>query len=146
MQQTSTPASRKSLWWWAYFALAVVVYAASIFMQWHRVPDGHVVTFRWVKGDELLALFYGIGLLGLLGYLRGIAVWRRWFWAGYTCLTYAGAAVGFGLTLLQAAHSDALFLISLLLAATAFAIPLWVALWRYAFRSPDVWGGISTAA
>jgi hypothetical protein len=130
MQQISAPASKKSLWWWAYFALAVAVYAASIFAQWHRVPGGHVVTFGWVKGDELLALVNGIGLLGLLGYLRGIAVGRRWFWVGYACLTYAGAAVGFGLTLLQAAHSDALFLLSLLLAGTAFAIPLWVALWR----------------
>jgi len=146
MQQTIDHASNKSLWWWAYFVLALGVYGASVFLKWHLVQGRFVATFSWAQGDENVVLLYSFSFLGLLGYLRGIAVWRRWFWVGYACLTYAGAAVGFVLILLQALHSGAMFLVLLLLAATAFAVPLWVALWRYAFWSPNVWAGISTAA
>jgi hypothetical protein len=135
MQQTNHQASNKSIWWWAYFALNAGAYFASMFITW-----------RWAKDEVSLSLFYGVGVVGLGAYLRGFAIWRRWFWAAYAYITYIGAALSIGGVIWQAAHTDALLHISLLLVATAFALPLWVALWRYAFRSPDVWAGISTAA
>jgi hypothetical protein len=145
MQQTIDHASNKSVWWWVYFLLALGVYGASVFLKWHLAQGRLAVTFGWAQGNENVALLYGFSFLGLLGYLRGIAVWRRWFWVGYACLTYAGAAVGFVLILLQALHSHVLILVLLLLVGTAFAVPMWVALWRYAFRSSNVWADSAAA-
>jgi hypothetical protein len=135
MQQTNRQASNKSIWWWAYFALSAVVLVASIVTGW-----------RWPLRDALLSAFYAIGLVGLWGYLRSIPIWVRAFWVAYFCVTLAGAVWSIGRTLAQAAHSDALFLVSLLVVAVAFCIPSWLALWRYAFRSGGMWRYVGAAA
>ncbi|MGH9439462.1 MAG: hypothetical protein ACRD22_16630 [Terriglobia bacterium] len=135
MQQTNHQASNKSIWWWAYFALSVTVLVASILTGW-----------RWPLRDVLLSAFYAIGLVGLWGYLRGVPILVRTFWVAYFCVTLAGAAWSIGRTLLQVAHSDALFLGSVLLVAVAFCIPSWLALWRYAFRSGGTWRRVVAAA
>lgn len=135
MQQTNHQASNKSVWWWAYFALSIAVLVGSIVTGW-----------RWPLRDALQSAFSAIGLLGLWGYLRGVPIWARTFWVGYFDVTLAGAAWVVGRTLLQAAHSDPLFLVSLLLVAVAFCIPSWLALWRYAFRSASMWHHVAAAA
>lgn len=135
MQQTNHRASNKSVWWWAYFALSAVILATSALTGW-----------RWPLRDMLLPEFYAIGLVGLWGYLRSVPIWVRAFWVFYFCATLAGSAWSVGRTLLQAAHSDALFLLPLLAAAIAFCIPSWLALWRYAFRSGSTWHRVGAAA
>lgn len=135
MQQTNHQASNRSIWWWAYFALSVIVLCASI-----------VTGLRWPLRTALLSAFYGVGLVGLWGYLRAIAIWHRAFWVAYVCVVFAGAAWSIGVTLLQAARSDALLLVSALAVAVVFAVPSWLALWRYAFHSGSMWRRIGAAA
>lgn len=122
------PTGNQRVWWWAYFALSCLALVASIATGW-----------RWSLRDVLAPMFYAIGLVGLWGYLRGIALGPRAFWRVYFCATLAGAAWSVGHTLLQAGHSDATFLLPLLLAAVALCLPSWLALWRYAFRSGSMW-------
>jgi hypothetical protein len=135
MQQTNRQGTDRSVWWWAYFALNVVVLVAAVVTGWHTPLR-----------NLSLSVFYGVGLLGLFGYLRSVAIGHRLFWVTYLFVVVAGAAYSAGSTLLRASHSDALFLISLLLLGVVFSAPTWLALWRYAFRSSSIWQSGAAAA
>lgn len=132
MQQLDHQRISKSFWWWAYFALSVVVLVASI-----------VTGLQWPLRTFLLTMIDGIGVLGLWGYLRIVPIGRRMFWVGYFSLVAVFGVYSAGSILLRAAHSDALFLISLLLASAIVSAPAWLAIWRYAFRSAHIWNSQS---
>lgn len=119
--------TKKSTWWWIYFAFQLFVWIFELF------TGGHAPV------DLLLSAFFGIGLVGFWGYLRGVSIGPRVLWPIYFCLLVAAAAYGAGSALLRAAHSDAAFIVPLLLVVVVLTYPLWLALWRYAFRSNDIW-------
>ena len=135
MHKTNRKGTSKSVWWWAYFALNVAVLVASIFTGWYT-PLRSLSLF----------VFYGIGLLGLFGYLRSVAIGHRLFWVTYFLIVVGGAAYSAGSTFLRAAQSDALFLIAPLLVVAAFSAPTLLALWRYAFCSTSIWKPSAAAA
>jgi len=111
---------RARSWWWAYFALSVVMNLVSILLA--RSPL-----------DALNAVFCGLGLVCLWGYIRGLAVGWRQFWAVYLLLNLL---LGFVSLALNAGEVP----IAMLALATAFVFPLLLANYRYAFKRPEIWG------
>lgn len=113
--------------WWLYFWLLVVSNVASIFLD---PPDPE---------DWMLLLLSGIGLLGLWGYLQERALGHRLFWVAFFGLGVL--SIAYYLTqpfLLDPAWRGVVLggaVVGLVVSA-----PLLVALWRYAFRSPGIWG------
>ena len=111
--------------WWYYFWLLVVLAALS--------PIFHERLEDW-----LYWLFGLVSLGGLWGYLRRRPLGHRYFWLG--SFVVAVLSVVYGAASLSQAPSDwRLAFASIFILCTAVAFPLLVALWRYAFRSPDIW-------
>ena len=111
---------RASSWWWAYFALSVAMNLVSILLA--RSPL-----------DALNAVFYGLGLVCLWGYIRGLAVGWRQFWAVYLLLNLLLGLVSLALNAGEVP-------MALLVLATVFVFPLFLANYRYAFMQPEIWG------
>jgi hypothetical protein len=89
--------------------------------------------------DLLNSFFFGMGLAGLWGYLSDSRIGWRPFWVGYFCLTIALVIYGIGFLMFDPnvrAWPEIWFFVA---AATLVTAPHWVALWRYAFRSSQVW-------
>ena len=113
--------------WWLYFWVLVLSNVTSIFLD---PPD---------LEDWMLLLLSGIALVGLWGYLRNRALGHRLFWVAFFGISVA--AIAYYLTqpfLVDPAWRNLVLggaVIGLFLSA-----PLLLALWRYAFRSPHIWG------
>ncbi len=113
--------------WWGYFVLQGVASVSALLIE--------PASLRSVA----LATFFGVGLFGLWGYLRNVRIGARRFWVAYFWLLIVGAGTSTASTLWHALHSDAVFLLSLLLLAVVCAVPSWVAIWRYASPGNPVW-------
>ena len=117
----------------AYFMLAAVVFVISL------------VTGTHSPLRLLMFIFNGFGLIGLWGYLSDKAIGWRSFWAVYACLMLLAATTVYGPDLWHGLRHDA-GLVMVLLASAIFTVPEWVAVWRYAFRSPHIWRSAPDAA
>lgn len=118
--------------WWYYFWLITALSIASLFF-----------IQGWLDALHVLA---GVpALVGLWAYLRKRRVLHRYFWAAYFLYN-----VGVGIWDVVATVSDsgeafqvfgatAWLLFALMALVTALMFPLYLALWRYAFRSPQIW-------
>jgi hypothetical protein len=116
---------QKRFAWWYYFWLLIVLAAVPPIMH-----EG--------LGDWLQWLLGLIPIAGLWGYLRSKPLGHRFFWMGY--FIFAVLSVVYSASSLFQAPPEwrlAFSLVFILCAAVAF--PLFVALWRYGFRSPDIW-------
>ncbi|KAF1716503.1 hypothetical protein CSC74_11845 [Pseudoxanthomonas yeongjuensis] len=112
--------------WWLYFWILALSNVVSIFLD---PPD---------LADWILLIFSGIALAGLWGYLRNQAIGNRLFWAAF-----------FGVSVLVTAYClvRPFFLnpefrglvLGAALIGLALSAPLLLALWRYAFRSSNLW-------
>ena len=122
----------KSVVWWSYFALQIAVLVASLLLGPPSVRS------------LALSGFFALGLVALWAYVRGIAIGPRWFWSAYFFLVMICAGIGIGSTLMQAVGHDAAFYLSVLCIGVVFGAPQWWVLWRYAFRSPEIWRPEST--
>jgi hypothetical protein len=135
-------AARPSRLWWLYFGYLVLAGLAGAAPYLSSIRESNLSGPS--LGLPLLATVLNLwGMVGLWGYIRS----RRLGWSGLwqICL---------GLTVIQMIYAGSLFLrflpsslaepgawVSLLgLAGLALGIPLLVALWRYAFVSPRIWG------
>lgn len=106
--------------WWFYFALVAVLATLSLFGA--RSPL-----------DFAAGVINAIGLIGVWGYLRQVAVGYRVLWVGYFALSVVASLLALGLNAADSVPAGALLL------ALVFVLPLYYALWQYAFRSPGVW-------
>lgn len=112
--------------WWYYFWLMVVLTATGPLMGMEDLG----AWLEWALGI--------VGLVGLWGYLRRRPVGPRMFWRAY--FGYTIAIILYGASGFLEVKSELLgwfFGIWVLLMALVF--PCLLALWRYAFRSPDIW-------
>ncbi|MEZ5463566.1 hypothetical protein [Dokdonella sp.] len=112
--------------WWFYFALSLLLSVVSL-----------------IQGvSSPIELAFGIvnafALVGLWGYISQVAVGWRLFWVLYFVASVVANIVGFALFAAGIGQRDFAFL-----AIVSFSIvlvaPMYLALWRYAFRSPKVW-------
>jgi hypothetical protein len=114
---------RSRSWWWAYFALSVVMNLVLILLA--RSPL-----------DAVNAVFSGLGLVCLWGYIRGLAVGWRQLWAVYLLLNLLLSLVSLSLNAGEVPFA-------LLAISTVFAFPLFLANYRYAFKRPEIWRSVS---
>jgi hypothetical protein len=121
------------LGWKLYFWLSLVLYPLSLLM----------LGVQWMQPLDVLDLLVtGTGLTGLLGYvysrrIAGRRFWRRWlpFQLSWDiAIVMLWAPLGLSQNLPVAPGSAVERTTSLL-----FLIPLYIGLFRYAFRSPDLW-------
>lgn len=117
---------KKSKWWSVYFSLMSLAFVASLLLGNH--PPIRFLTY----------IFNGLGLVGLWGYISDKALGWRVFWIVYLVFSIALAALNFVPSLWDGLQHDLPWL-SLLLVAVLIQLPGWIALWRYAFRSPHIW-------
>lgn len=119
--------------WWYYFWLLVALTAISPFF-------GPIDLEYWA-----FLGFDSVGLVGLWAYLRrrpmlSMHLWRVYFAVILFALIYSG------IRLFTNEHSDPFgdgswykWLVGIWLLSSALLTPLFLALWRYAFHSPDIW-------
>ena len=122
--------SKPGFYWRLYFGL-LVLGTALVLVRGFSSP----IESAW---DVFNVLF----LFGLWGYIRQVRIGWRPFWAIY----YIYMACGGLVTLYYLAVSiinleKALF--NGLAIGSVLAAPIFVALWRYTFQSPHIWGAKS---
>ncbi|HVT58636.1 MAG TPA: hypothetical protein VHR45_09560 [Thermoanaerobaculia bacterium] len=134
--------------WWIYFLclLALAALGAKSYLALLLRPDRQEHDLLIGAAASALNAW---GLLGLWCYIRSKPLGFSWIWKLCLVLTadqLAFAAYLFGKTFMMVAPYESLFpvrgerVVSLLgLCGILFAIPLLIALWRYAFRSPELW-------
>lgn len=121
-------AEKKQFAWWYYFWFLVVLAAISPFFD----PFGLTDWVFWA--------FDLIGLIGLWAYLRRRPVVSRHLWSAYFLVAVA-VALYYSIDIFAEETEHLALMIGVSTVALAVSFPLFLALWRYAFRSPDVWGG-----
>ncbi len=119
--------SKPGFYWWLYFGF-LLLGTVLVLVRGFSSP----LESAW---DVFNALF----LFGLWGYIRQVPMGWRPFWVIYFIYMACGGLV----TLYYLAGSiinleKALF--NGLAIGSVLAIPIFVALWRYTFRSPHIWG------
>ena len=118
--------SSHGLWWRFYFALLCVLFALSALSG----PASPL--------DVALTVVHAFALVGLFGYLRSVAIGWREFWLVYLGLSLSLHATGLAFALShEAVRETGLAVILTLLAL--LMLPMFLALWRYAFRCPGLW-------
>jgi len=123
---------KKQFAWWYYFWFLVVLAAISPFFGPLDLTD-------WA-----LWAFDLIGLIGLWAYLRRRPIVSRHLWSAYFLFAVA-ATLYYSIAIFVEGTEFLAFIIGVSAIALAVSFPLFLALWRYAFRSPDVWGGTGAA-
>lgn len=111
--------------WWLYVVLLCGISALSLMTG----PSSPL--------EFALGMFNLFALAGLWGYIRQVAVGWQPVWAAYFVLSLMLGAVPLVLMLIDPGPS--LGLVVALGFSSALVLPLYLALWRYAFRSPAVW-------
>jgi heme/copper-type cytochrome/quinol oxidase subunit 4 len=106
--------------WWFYFALLVLLSILSLL--------GSLSALNFAFG-----IVNAFGLVGLVGYIRQLAIGSRAIWAGYFAVSVVLSLVALSLYVADSAPP------AVLLIAFVLAVPLYYALWQYAFRSPLAW-------
>jgi hypothetical protein len=112
--------------WWLYFALIVLFWLLSVFSV-NSLPDA------------LQTAFWAMGLVGLWGYLRHLAIGRRPLWSGYLVLFAIWIPANIVLRFVQAPPSGWLAPLIAALGIVLLFGPMAWALWRYALRCPSIW-------
>ncbi|MEZ5460351.1 hypothetical protein [Dokdonella sp.] len=112
--------------WWFYFALSLLLAVVSL-----------------IQGvSSPIELAFGIvnafALAGLWGYISQVAVGWRLFWVLYFVASVVANIVGLALFAADIGQRDFAFLMIVSFSIVLVA-PMYLALWRYAFRSPKVW-------
>ena len=130
MDQTGE--SVKSGWWLAYFGLVSLAFIGSLILG----PHSPIRLLSYV--------FDGFSLVGLWGYISGKAIGWRQFWAIYLVLSVAEFSMALVPSLWDGLQHDFAWVVLGLIAAL-IQFPCWLAIWRYAFRSPHVWQRIVAA-
>jgi hypothetical protein len=123
---------RKQFAWWYYFWFLVVLGAISPFFGPLDLTD-------WA-----FWAFDIIGLVGLWAYLRRRPIISRHLWSAYF-LAAVAISLYYSVTAFTEETEFLALFIGVCAVALAISFPLFLALWRYAFRSPDVWGGTGAA-
>ena len=130
---------KKQFAWWYYFWFLVVLTVFTAFFF------GRDLDYAFLAFDTM-------GLVGLWAYLRRRPVVSRYLWRLYfvgMCAVFAYTCT----TLLPLKHvfpvEDHIWL-SILIGGWFFTLlvmlPLFIALWRYSFRSHEIWRQVSGAA
>lgn len=122
----------KQFVWWYYFWFLVML--SAIFQLFGPLDPADWAS--WV--------FDIIGLIGLWAYLRRRPIISRHLWSAYFLVAVATALYYTVTFFAKGTEFRALF-VGVYAVAMAAGFPLLLALWRYAFRSPDVWAGTGGA-
>lgn len=112
--------------WWIYFALISVYWLLAVFSM-HSVLD------------VLQMVFWAVGLVGLFGYLRRMAIGWWQLWGGYLVLFTVWVAVNIVNGFMHAPPGNTM---ASLAAAVVIVLVFGPAAWalsRYALRCPDLW-------
>jgi hypothetical protein len=112
--------------WSAYFWLLAVLFTLSFFRG--------VTSFV----DLVLGIVNAFALAGVWGYIRQVAVGWRLFWVFYFVFSALGSLVGF-IALIASVDCLDFGIFAILGCGALLVAPMYLALWRYAFRSPCVW-------
>ena len=116
----------KHVGWWCYFWLFAANLAVSPFLT-PLDPQGFV------------SLLLGIvALLGLWGYLRSRPIGHRHMWA----ILFLVLLLVMGYYVTRPFFVGVQHLAGVIFGAAVgilFSVPLLLALWRYSFRSPEIW-------
>jgi hypothetical protein len=121
------PLSAKGLGWRIYLGVLVVVASLAIVFG-AKNPS-----------DISMTLFNSVAVIGLWGYVYDLPMGWREFWMIYFPLSVISPAYG---VWEFAMGPGAPWPLTLWLAAFVLMllnVPLWIGLWRYAFRSPAIW-------
>jgi len=125
---TPTNPSPSSMWW-VYFVLVGVLTLSGMLQG------------PWSPLDVLASIFAAFSLVGLWGYIRQVPIGWKQFWVVYFALSlFLSVVLTVGILVAVELPPGTLGLFLALLALGGlFAAPLYVALWRYAFRSAHLW-------
>lgn len=118
--------------WWYYFWFLVVLAAISPFF-------GQLDLTGWA-----LWAFDLVGLIGLWAYLRRRPIVSRYLWSAYFLFAVA-ATLYYSIAIFAGGSEFFAFIVGVSAIALAVSFPLLLALWRYAFCSPDVWADAGAA-
>jgi hypothetical protein len=123
---------RKQFAWWYYFWFLVVLTAISPLFGLVDLADWAFLGFDI------------IGLIGLWAYLRRRPIGSKHLWSAYF-LAAVAVPLYYSVTFVVEEPEFRALFIGAFTVLLAVSFPLFLALWRYAFRSPDVWGGTGAA-
>ena len=116
------------VWWLAYFMFMLSAWVVASLLGGRG------------KLDFAIGIFYGVGLVGLWGFVRGKAIGWRPFWAAYFFVVVAGALYSIGNLAFGSGAPWPIRLWLYVLLAALITVPQWWALWAYSFHSPTIWG------
>lgn len=126
--------------WWAYFALALVMFGLSL-VQF--VVSDSFATLRMTLLSAALLSHDAICIAGLYAFIRSLPLFAPAVWRIMLTLMIARAlvAISFLAPSLSPWDYNSEHLVALAaLAGLLLWAPMVVALWRYAFKSPQIWG------
>lgn len=128
MNTTNTKAG-----WWLYFMVIALNLLASPILEPRNFES-------WTS-----LLIGGIALVGLYGYLRGTAIAAKWFWALYFFACSLICVFYLAKNLVMPPPEGRGLVLSGIIFGIVVSLPLLLSLWRYAFRSPDIWRSDTTS-
>lgn len=134
---------RPSALWWAYFALYVLLFGVTFV---NYLAEGHFGTFGAAMLSAALLSLDAVSIAGLYAYIRSQALFAPMIWRIVLILLlarllFAGSLLASSLLPWDSTREQYVALAGLL--SVMLVVPMLVALWRYAFRSPEVWSAAS---
>jgi hypothetical protein len=135
---------RPSVLWWGYFALSIVLFGIG-FVGF--VIEGFFASFSAMLLSWAQSSADAVCIAGLLAYILSIPLFVPVFWKAMLALMFARVLVSsslFALNLFPWQSAPEQYVALAGLASVLLSVPMFVALWIYAFKSPHIWG--STAS
>ncbi len=127
--------------WWLYFALYLLVVGFGVVTVFYGLQMG----FGFNVVALLATAIEALCLAGLVFHIKQQAVWLREFWIALLFVFSAKLLIGGALFLKsffmfrwESSTEQWLYIISL--CSLLLSLPMPYAIWRYAFRSPALWG------
>lgn len=133
------PWRRPNMLWWGYFALYIVLFCVTFL---NFIAEGHFQSFGGTLLSAALLVFDALCLAGLYAYIRSVALFAPPFWRIMLALLSVRILVGGGLLAFslwpwEAGPEQYVALAGLF--SILLTVPMLIALWAYAFKSPYIW-------
>jgi hypothetical protein len=130
---------RPSALWWGYFALSIVLFGIG-FVGF--VIEGFFASFSAMLLSWAQSSADAVCIAGLFAYILSIPLFVPTFWKAMLALLFTRILVSaslFGTVLFPWESSPEQYVALVGLASMLLAVPMVVALWIYAFKSPHIW-------
>src|SRR5262245_39565461 len=132
---------RSTVLWWGYFALSIALFGLG-FVSF--VIEGRFASLGAMVLTWALSSADAICIAGLFAFILSTPLFAPMFWKGMLALLFGRILVSMSLFALnlfpwEAGPEQNVALAGL--ACPLLSLPMLVALWTYAFKSPHIWNG-----